>query len=157
MAKGRTIGIAMDYSTTSKTALKWAVDNLVSAGDTVVVLLVLSPKSDPVNKQLFEDTGSPLIPLVEFKEVGVCRKYGITPDSELFDMLDCLSVAKKANVVAKVYWGDPREKLCEAVNHLKLDAMVLGSRGLGTIKRVLLGSVSSHVVQNATCPVTVVK
>ncbi|KAI7745426.1 hypothetical protein M8C21_011367 [Ambrosia artemisiifolia] len=157
MAKARTIGIAMDYSTTSKTALKWAVDNLIGPGDTVVVLLVLSPKSDPVNKQLFEDTGSPLIPLVELKEIGVCKKYGITPDSEIFDMLDCVSVDKKANVVAKVYWGDPREKLCEAVNHLKLDSIVVGSRGLGTLKRVLLGSVSSHVVENATCPVTVVK
>ncbi|KAK1423490.1 hypothetical protein QVD17_18793 [Tagetes erecta] len=157
MAKARTIGIGMDYSSTSKTALKWAINNLIDAGDTIVILLVLSPKSDPVNKQLFADTGSPLIPLVEFKESGVCKKYGIIPDSELFNLLDTVSATKKANVVAKVYWGDPREKLCEAVNHLKLDAMVVGSRGLGTLKRVLLGSVSSHVVQNATCPVTVVK
>ncbi|KAI3824211.1 hypothetical protein L1987_05661 [Smallanthus sonchifolius] len=157
MAKPRTIVIGMDYSATSKKALKWAIDNLIDAGDTVVVLLVLSPKSDPVNKQLFADTGSPLIPLVEFKETGVCKKYGITPDPELFNMLDTVSAAKKAKVVAKVYWGDPREKLCEAVSHLKLDAIVVGSRGLGTLKRVLLESVSSHVVQNATCAVTVVK
>ncbi|KAK9064951.1 hypothetical protein SSX86_016334 [Deinandra increscens subsp. villosa] len=157
MPKPRTIGIGMDYSAKSKKALEWAIDNLIDAGDTAAILLVLSPKSDPVNKQLFADSGSPLIPLAEFKEIGVCRKYGIAPDSELFDMLDTVSATKKAEVVAKVYWGDPREKLCEAVNHLKLDAIVVGSRGLGTLKRVLLGSVSSHVVQNATCPVTVVK
>ncbi|KAI7745832.1 hypothetical protein M8C21_008834, partial [Ambrosia artemisiifolia] len=156
MAKARTIGIGMDYSATSKIALKWAIDNLIESGDTIVVLLVLSAKSDPANKKLFANTGSPLIPLVELKEIGVCRKYGITPDAELFDMLDAVSVAKKVKVVAKVYWGDPREKLCEAVNYLKLDALVVGSRGLGTLKRMWLGSVSSHVVQNATCPVTVV-
>ncbi|KAL4569192.1 hypothetical protein LXL04_024826 [Taraxacum kok-saghyz] len=157
MAKARTIGIGMDYSITSKSALKWAIDNLIEAGDTIVILLVLSPKSDPANKKLFADTGSPLIPLIELKEAGVCKKYGITPDSDLFDMLDNVYTTKKAKVVAKVYWGDPREKLCEAVNLLKLDSLVLGSRGLGTIKRVLLGSVSSYVVQNASCPVTVVK
>lgn len=157
MAKARTIGIGMDYSATSKLALKWTIDNLIDAGDTIVVLFVLSPKSDPANKKLFAHTGSPLIPLVELKEHGVCKKYGIIPDSELFDMLDSVSRNKMAKVVGTVYWGDPREKLCEAVNLLKLDSLVLGSRGLGAIKRVLLGSVSSYVVQNASCPVTVVK
>ncbi|XP_023773183.1 universal stress protein PHOS32 isoform X2 [Lactuca sativa] len=151
MAKARTIGIGMDYSATSKSALKWAIDNLIESEDIIVIILVLSPKSDPANKKLFADTGSQL------KEPGVCKKYGITPDSELFDMLDSVSRDKMAKVVAKVYWGDPREKLCEAVNLLKLDSLVLGSRGLGAIKRVLLGSVSSYVVQNASCAVTVVK
>nr|XP_043635090.1 universal stress protein PHOS32 [Erigeron canadensis] len=157
MAKARTIGVGIDYSATSKRALKWAIDNLIEAGDTILIILVLSPKSDPVNKKLFADTGSPLIPLVELKEMSVCKKYGITYDSELLDMLDTVSMTKKAKAVAKVYWGDPREKLCEAARYLKLDTLVVGSRGLGTIKRVLLGSVSSYVVQNATCPVSVVK
>lgn len=35
------------------------------------------------------------------------------------------------------------------------DAIVIGTRGRGGIKRALLGSVSDYVVRNAPCPVVV--
>ncbi|XP_047336656.1 universal stress protein PHOS32 [Impatiens glandulifera] len=160
MGKERNIGIAMDYSSNSKVALKWAIDNLIesNSGDILIIIHVLSPKSDQTtNKQLFEDTGSPLIPLEEFKDINVTKQYGLIQDPEVVNILDMASKTNGTKVLIKVYWGDPREKICGAVDDLKLNSLVLGSRGLGAIKRVLLGSVSNYVVQNATCPVTVVK
>jgi len=35
--------------------------------------------------------------------------------------------------------------------------IVMGSRGLGVVKGVLLGSVSQYIVEQAKCPVLVVK
>lgn len=58
MGKARRIGIGMDYSATSKIALKWAIDNLIEEGDTIIIIHVLSSKIDTTSKQLFEDTGS---------------------------------------------------------------------------------------------------
>ena len=41
----------------------------------------------------------------------------------------------QVEVLAKIYWGDAREKLCDAVDDLKVDNFVLGCRGLGPLKR----------------------
>ncbi|KAJ6290878.1 hypothetical protein OIU78_026595 [Salix suchowensis] len=144
MGKARTFGIGMDYSPTSKASLRWAAENL-------------PPQADHSRKQLFEETGSPLVPLEEFREINYSKQYGLTHDPEVHEILDTVSKTKGAKVVAKIYWGDAREKLIDAVDDLKLESLVIGSRGLGAIKRVLLGSVSDYVVTNASCPVTVVK
>ncbi|KAK1263367.1 hypothetical protein QJS04_geneDACA017508 [Acorus gramineus] len=157
MGGNRTVGIGMDYSPTSKQAVRWVVDNLVDGGDRIVLIHVQSSKSDHAKKKLWEDTGSPLVPLDEFREMNLSKQYGLTPDPEVLDILDTVSRTKQVIVVSKIYWGDPREKICDAVDDLKLNCLVLGSRGLGALKRVLLGSVSNYVVTNASCPVTVVK
>ncbi|XP_043695909.1 universal stress protein PHOS34-like [Telopea speciosissima] len=158
MEKARTIGLGMDYSPTSKAALRWVIDNLVQGDqDRLILIHVRSSKSDHDQKKLWGDSGSPLIPLEELKETTVSRQYGLNPDSEVLDLLDTVSRTKGAKVMCKVYWGDPREKICDAVEELKLDSLVVGSRGLGALKRVLLGSVSNYAVLNATCPVTVIK
>ncbi len=50
--------------------------------------------------------------------------------------------------------GDTADALVEQTRHL--DLLVLGSRGYGPLKRVLLGSVSHAVVNRAHCPVLVI-
>lgn len=52
---------------------------------------------------------------------------------------------------------NPGVKICKYAESNKIDLIILGSRGLGNIKRIFLGSVSNNVVQNATCPVLVIK
>ena len=53
--------------------------------------------------------------------------------------------------------GDPADVI---VNHAKChdpNQIVIGSKGWGKIKRLLLGSISQKVVQDSPCTVTVVK
>jgi nucleotide-binding universal stress UspA family protein len=53
--------------------------------------------------------------------------------------------------------GPPGVAICDVAKDRGADVIVIGSRGRGAIKRALLGSVSSHVVHNAPCPVLVVR
>ncbi|KAJ8492064.1 hypothetical protein OPV22_013785 [Ensete ventricosum] len=60
-------------------------------------------------------------------------------------------------VDAKVCIGDPRDVICQVVEKLGADLLVIGSHGYGFIKRSFLGSVSDHCARNAKCPVLIVK
>lgn len=40
-------------------------------------------------------------------------------------------------VLVKIYWGDAREKICEAIDNIPLNCLVIGNRGLGALKRLI--------------------
>ncbi len=58
-------------------------------------------------------------------------------------------------VERKVAYGHPSQVLIEASRDA--DLLVVGSRGHGGFTGMLLGSVSTHCVTHAACPVTVVR
>lgn len=53
--------------------------------------------------------------------------------------------------------GDAGPVLCQLAAELPADVIVVGSRGRGAIKRALLGSVSTYVINNAPCAVVVLR
>ncbi|GAQ83967.1 universal stress protein family protein [Klebsormidium nitens] len=55
-----------------------------------------------------------------------------------------------------VVTGDPRDEIPRYVAKHPVDIVVVGSRGLGTVKRLFLGSVSCDLVRHLSVPVIVV-
>jgi nucleotide-binding universal stress UspA family protein len=53
--------------------------------------------------------------------------------------------------------GQPAYSVLHYVEENNIDLIVMGSRGLGTIREFFLGSVSHNIVQNAKVPVLIVK
>ncbi len=53
------------------------------------------------------------------------------------------------------YGSKPGEAIVDASQEVKADMIIMGTRGLGTIRRTIMGSVSDYVVHHASCPVIV--
>jgi nucleotide-binding universal stress UspA family protein len=53
--------------------------------------------------------------------------------------------------------GHPESEILRIAEEMKVDLVVVGSRGLGPLRRALLGSVSESVVRHAHCSVLVVR
>ncbi|BFZ10744.1 hypothetical protein BsWGS_13783 [Bradybaena similaris] len=62
----------------------------------------------------------------------------------------------KGNVL-RLFGGKPGELIVKASEEHKVDMIITGTRGLGTIRRTLMGSVSEYVVHHASVPVLVVR
>ena len=76
--------------------------------------------------------------------------------AEVEDRLNQATAPIRAEMVVetKIVGGDTIAALVE--QSAKMDLLVLGSRGYGPVKRVLLGSVSRRLVNGARCPVLIV-
>lgn len=74
-------------------------------------------------------------------------------------LLDVVHRARSAGVGTEflVWSGDPGEAILAAAEAEHADMVVVGSHGRDRAGRLLLGSVSDHLVRNATCPVLVVR
>lgn len=52
--------------------------------------------------------------------------------------------------------GDPSEQLIEVCERRNADVLVVGRRGEGFFRRIVLGSVANHLAHEASCPVVLV-
>lgn len=107
MRGDRKIGVALDFSPSSKLALQWAIDNLLDKGETLVVIIVKSETGEESKNKLWSPSGSSLIPLSEFREIAILKKYEIDPDIPVLDLLDTTFRLKEVRVFITLieFWG----------------------------------------------------
>jgi nucleotide-binding universal stress UspA family protein len=61
------------------------------------------------------------------------------------------------DVEIRVESGDPGERICAIAVEESVDLVVVGSHDVGTLRRVLGGSVSDVVAHHAPCPVLLIR
>ena len=132
--------IGIDASPNARDALRWAIDNaepgdrleLVHGWSVVAIAGLEAPHVNPA--------------LVEVEAHRLLREAAddviSDDDRERFD------------IVLTAVHRHPSQALIDL--SAEADLVVLGRRGLGGFKALLLGSVSSDVVHHAACPVVVI-
>jgi nucleotide-binding universal stress UspA family protein len=71
--------------------------------------------------------------------------------------LDRTAEALGDDVARRIEYGDPAAEIRRVAEDDGYDVVVVGSHGSGVVKRVLLGSVSQHLLHHSPCPVLVVR
>ncbi|KAL7746546.1 hypothetical protein RI367_008073 [Sorochytrium milnesiophthora] len=143
---GRTVLLALDASTHSQYAFGWVQDNLLRPDDLVVLVSVR-----PVPALMSDIRGDIVTAVTEIEDAArqashrLLQHYGVDLKQKGF------------NVRAFAIRGDPRTEIVRKAIEMRANLLVMGSRGLGPIKRAFVGSVSDYVVHNAPCAVLVVR
>jgi len=93
-------------------------------------------------------------PLVMNSEV---EQLLLKQQQKVFSEERIAAAMKKLGAKPKFIIGDPALSIIKFAAAEGVDEIVMGTRGLGRFARVLIGSVTSKVIQMAPVPVTVVK
>lgn len=98
----------------------------------------------------------PSVALNEVSMIDVSRVL----EAETHEIMDAaIAKLKEADVdfEALIGSGYPATVISKIANEREFDLIVMGSRGVGLMSEILLGSVSHSVAQHARCPVLIVK
>ncbi len=136
--------VGIDGSDHSRRALQWAAGEAAARHAPLTVLTVRQAATGYWGEPM-QYPGDPGLIEHARKEV----------QKETDDVLDEFDAGSRPpSVTVRAVTGLPAEELLAAAEGA--DLLVVGARGVGGFKRLLLGSVSTHLTHHAHCPVVVV-
>ena len=139
-ASFKNILVPIDGSIYSKKSLERASE-FVDAFGSCLILIYVVEKSIPIN-------------LLDRKEyLEILRKFGTNVLEKANNKLS------KKGITAKILLkeGNIVNEIEKTVKKEKCDLIVVGNKGLGSVSRLILGSVSNKISQSSSCSVLIVK
>lgn len=136
-----TIGVAFDQSPEAEHALTVAIDIAAALGAKLVVREVVAADVLPVI------AGYPSIDVED-----ISREIAEDAQERLDGVIGAIETS--VPIEARAVVGPLADRLTELVE--EVDLVLCGSRGWGTVRRVLIGSTANRLIHNAAVPVLVV-
>ncbi|KAH3715338.1 universal stress protein in QAH/OAS sulfhydrylase 3'region-like [Dreissena polymorpha] len=144
-SRKRKIIMGMDGSRNAEEALTWFKENLHEPGD--FLILVHIPEYKHLITMPVMTSDAALMSRIVDEEQHVTTER-MTKFQTLLDHQGIQGSVKEMG-------GDPGHQLIEAAVQEGADFIITGNRGLGTLRRTFLGSVSDYVVHHSPVPVIV--
>ena len=142
--------VPTDGSEHANKAIQFAADLAGQYGATLFLMHVVSKLDIPDDFARYAEVEG----FEEAPETIYLQKVGNAIIGEAEKRIDGEKVKE---VHTELIHGDPAEEILEFAREKGVDMIVIGSRGLGTVKGLLLGSVSTKVCHLAECTCVSVK
>ena len=131
--------VGLDESPQARAALRWAVDEARHSGQPVTAVLAWGH----VDQHHLEH-GVPFDPA-----------YNATSASRVLDEIVDDAIGRDDDIGRLAVCDLPARALIDAAKDAAL--LVVGARGMGGFRSLLLGSISRQILHDATCPVAVIR
>lgn len=136
--------VGVDGSSHSRRALEWAINEAAIRHTPLTVLTV--------QQVITGFWGAPVVYPGDADLIEHARK--VARDETDIALGKLPAEARPPEVTVLAIAGIPAEEILEVARDA--DVIVVGSRGAGGFKKLLMGSVSTHVTHHAHCPVVVI-
>ncbi|OAD68335.1 hypothetical protein PHYBLDRAFT_94086, partial [Phycomyces blakesleeanus NRRL 1555(-)] len=161
----RRVALAYDGSEDAHKLLDWTIKNIIVPEKDHIIVLSAVPhgeKTIPENNHHGDDKKPlPMLSTTPTKfneDVKEVESHPgcMTARERLEDMsarLRTLHISCEEHIL----WGEAKVLIPRYTQQNKVDLLIVGSRGLGAVKSVFLGSVSDRCIHECPCPVLVVR
>lgn len=144
----RKICFPIDGSESSKNSMIWAINTFLREDDHIFIINVR-----PVLFSHFDiemDTPYSISPEEMLEQEELTKK-----SSEVI-LEEMSGVAKAQHLKTESLLGEPRKTIEDWVNENRIDIVIIGKRGIGSLQSLIMGSTSDYLVHHLKIPCLII-
>ncbi|KAF7728568.1 hypothetical protein EC973_005972 [Apophysomyces ossiformis] len=157
----RRVALAYDGSEDASKLFDWSIKNIINpATDHLILLSAVTHHEKPLVGKTDEKVLPMLSTTVTKVDEAIEKSQSHPEGKTVQERLQAMSAHLRTLHISSeehILFGEPKTLIPRFTQHHPVDLLIVGSRGLGAVKSVILGSVSDRCIHECPCPVLVVR